>query len=158
MATNREAIKSNYPLPVYNYRVEIDGKAMSFSEVSGLNMAYETKAYKESRLEGAGAPVLMQMPMQATPPTITLKRGIVRGGDRLLELYKWLESIQMNVVDKKDITISLCDETGSPVIRWQVINAFPKKLDAPSFTAESNDAAIESMELVADTVFISSGS
>ena len=58
MATNREAIKSNYPLPVYNYRVEIDGKAMSFSEVSGLNMAYETKAYKESRLEGAGAPGL----------------------------------------------------------------------------------------------------
>ncbi len=158
MATNREAIKSNYPLPVYNYRVEIDGKAMSFSEVSGLNMAYETKAYKESRLEGAGAPVLMQMPMQATPPTITLKRGIVRGGDRLLELYKWLESIQMNVVDKKDITISLCDETGSPVIQWRVLNAFPKKLDAPSFTAESNDAAIESLELIADTVFISSGS
>lgn len=156
MATNRAEIKDTYPLPVYNYRVDIDGEAMSFSEVSGLSMAYETKAYKESRLEGAGGPMLMQMPMQATTPTITLKRGIVRGGGkRLTALYGWLKTIQGNLVDKKDITISLCDEEGSPVIQWKVMNAFPKKLDAPSFTAESNDAAIESMELVADSIMIS---
>ena len=102
MATNRAEIKDNYPLPVYNYRVDIDGEAMSFSEVSGLSMAYETKAYKESRLEGAGGPMLMQMPMQPTAPTITLKRGIVRGGGkRLTALYGWLKTIQGNLVDKK---------------------------------------------------------
>lgn len=155
MATNREIIKTSYPLPVYNYRVLIDGKPISFSEVSGLSMAFETKAYKESPTDGTQAPMTMQMPMQPTAPTITLKRGIVRGGERLMELYNWLMSIQNNVVDKKDITISLCDESGIPVLQWQVLNAFPKKLDAPSFTAESNDAAIESMELVADRIILS---
>ncbi|MBL7803972.1 MAG: phage tail protein [Saprospiraceae bacterium] len=158
MATNRDTIKGSYPLPVYNYRVEIDGRSIAFSEVSGLSMAFETKTYKESPTDGTQAPRVMQMPMQATPPTITLKRGIVRGGERLMELYNWLKSIQSNVVDKKDITISLCDETGTPVIQWLVMDAFPKKLDAPSFTAESNDAAIESMELVADRIMISAAS
>lgn len=155
MATNRAEINNNYPLPVYNYRVEIDSQAMSFSEVSGLNVAFETKTYKESGTGDLAKPVMMQMRMQATPPTITLKRGIVRGGgERLAFLYSWLVGDELHLMVKKDVTIVLCDEGGNPVIKWQVLNAFPKKLDAPSFTAESNDAAIESMELVADAVQI----
>jgi phage tail-like protein len=35
-----------------------------------------------------------------------------------------------------------------------MINAFPTKLDAPSFDANSNDVAIESMELMGDGVSI----
>jgi phage tail-like protein len=35
-----------------------------------------------------------------------------------------------------------------------VVNAFPTKLDAPTFDAKSNDAAIESMELAADFISI----
>jgi len=50
--------------------------------------------------------------------------------------------------------VRLLDESGDPVISWKVINAFPTKLDAPTFDANSNDAAIESMELMADGVFI----
>ena len=40
------------------------------------------------------------------------------------------------------------------MISWKVINAFPTKLDAPSFTASSNDVAVESMELMADCVVV----
>ena len=46
----------------------------------------------------------------------------------------------------------LCDENGDPVISWKVANAFPTKLEAPTFDANSNDAAVESMELTADSV------
>ena len=33
MALSKNEIKTAYPLPVYNYRVEINGNAVAFSEV-----------------------------------------------------------------------------------------------------------------------------
>ena len=154
MALTREEIKNNYPLPVYNYTVEIAGEAVGFSEVSGLNVSYETTTYKESRTEsGIPGPRLIQMPAQATPPTLTLKKGLVR--KKSLEVfYQWLRTTQTNQVEKKDIAIRLCDEKGDAVVSWTVLNAFPTKLEAPSFTADSNDAAIESLELAADEILI----
>jgi phage tail-like protein len=69
-------------------------------------------------------------------------------------LYNWINSTQINQIDKKDVFVRLCDEKGEAVISWKVINAFPTKLDAPSFTASSNDAAIETLELMADSISI----
>ena len=93
------------------------------------------------------------MPSQPTSPEITLKKGIVRS-QSVATFYKWIFSIQLNLVEKRDIFIRLCDEAGTPVISWKVVNAFPVKLDAPGFDAKSNDVAIETMELRADCVTI----
>ena len=70
-------------------------------------------------------------------------------------LYDWIKDVQTNQIDKKDISVSLCNENGEAVITWKVLNAFPTKLEAPTFDANSNDAAIESMELTADGITIS---
>jgi len=154
MAVTKDQIKISYPLSVYNYRVEIGPDAVGFSEVSGLSIAYNTTTYKESPVAaGAAGPRVMHMPAQANPTTVTLKKGIVRKAS-VGALYSWISGIQTNQVEKKDVFVRLCDETGAPVISWRVVNAFPTKLDAPSFTADSNDAAVESMELTADGVFI----
>jgi phage tail-like protein len=154
MALSKNDIKTMYPLPVYNYRVEIGNQTVAFSEVSGLSISYETTTYKESPVEGgAPGPRVMHMPAQGTAANITLKKGLVRGKS-VPTLYSWINSIQINQVEKKDIFVRLCNEQGSAVISWRVINAFPTKLDAPTFDANSNDVAIESMELMADGVFI----
>jgi len=155
MAVTRDQIKAAYPLPSYNYRVEIGSEAVAFSEVSGLAIEYEKTTYKESPVEsGAAGPRTMYMPAQGTPATLTLKKGVVRGAS-LKALYQWISTVQTNLVEKKDVFVRLCDEQGAPVISWKVINAFPTKLDAPSFTATSNDVAIESLSLMADGVTIS---
>lgn len=152
MALTKENIQNDYPLPVYNYRVEIGGEAVAFSEVSGLTIAYESTVYKESpTASGAPGPRVMQMPAQRTPPTITLKKGIVRKTS-IKYLYDWIKTVQINQIEKKDVFVRLCDEKGEAVITWKVSNAFPVKLDAPTFDAKSNDAAIQSMELKADFV------
>jgi phage tail-like protein len=152
MATSVSTIKTDYPLPVYNYRVEIGSEAVAFTEVSGLSIAYETTTYKESpTTSGAAGPRTLYMPGQATMTTITLKKGIVRATS-IKTLYDWIKTVQINQIEKKDIVIRLCDEKGAAVISWTVRNAFPVKLDAPSFDAKSNDAAIESMELKADSI------
>lgn len=154
MPLTAEEIRSTYPLPVYNYRVEINGEAVAFSEVSGLSIGYETSTYKESPTAGgAPGPRTMVVPGQRNTTKITLKKGIVRGAS-MKALYGWIKTIAINQVEKKDVFIRLCDEKGDVVITWKVINAFPTKLDAPTFDAKSNDAAIESMELAADLVAI----
>ena len=154
MATDTTTIKQNYPLPVYNYRVEIGGRAVGFSEVSGLNISHSVITYKESPVQGGSAgPRKMLMPGQQGEVKITLKKGVVRG-DSISTLFQWIKSIQINQVEKKDVFIRLCDEQGAAVISWKVVNAFPTQLDAPSFNASSNDAAIESLQLTGDSVVI----
>ncbi|NUQ74163.1 MAG: phage tail protein [Polyangiaceae bacterium] len=154
MARSKDEIKTAYPLPSYNYRVEIAGTAVGFSEVSGLSIKHETTTYKESPTAGgAPGPVVMHMPAQRAHATITLKKGVVRKGS-VAALYSWISAIQINQVEKKDVFVRLCDEKGDAVISWKIMNAFPTKLDAPSFTATSNDAAIETMELMADSIQI----
>jgi len=93
------------------------------------------------------------MPAQRKSATVTLKKGVVSGVS-VPVLFAWIDSIQLNRVDKKDIYVRLCDENGAAVVSWKVINAFPTKLDAPTFTASSNDVAVESMELMADGVAV----
>jgi len=152
MALTKDQIKTTYPLPVYNFRVEIDGTTVAFSEVSGLSRQHETTTYVESGTSGVG-PRIMHMPSQIKAVNVTLKKGVVTGVS-VATLFAWINSIALNRIDKKDIVVRLCDETGSAVVSWKVLNAFPTKLDAPTFTASSNDVAIESMELMADGVAV----
>ncbi len=154
MALSKEEIKSAYPLPVYNYKVEIGPDSVAFTEVTGLSVAYDTYTFKESPVEsGAPGPRVMTMPAQAQAVKLTLKKGVVRGAS-VAALYGWIGSKQLNLIEKKDVFIRLCDENGEPVISWKVVNAFPTKLDAPGFNATSNDAALESMELIADSLAV----
>jgi phage tail-like protein len=154
MALSTDDIRTAYPLPVYNYRVEIGSDAVAFSEVSGLSISYETSTFKESpTASGSPGPRVVYMPGQRNAAKITLKKGIVRSVS-VKVLYDWIKTVQINQIEKKDIFVRLCDEKGQPVISWKVSNAFPTKLDAPTFDAKSNDAAIESMELMADYVSI----
>lgn len=150
MALSKEDIKAAYPLPVYNYRVEIGDETIAFSEVSGLSATYETTLYKESPVEsGSPGPRIMQMPAQRPLPSVTLKKGVVRGSS-VPALYKWLRTVEINQVEKKDVFIRLCDEKGEAVVSWKLSNAFPTKLEAPTFDASSNDVALETMELAGD--------
>ncbi len=152
MALTKEQIKSDYPLPIYNYRVDINGESISFSEVSGLELSFETTTYKESVTTGGKAgPNIMYMPGQIQPVNISMKKGFVIGKS-IPVFYDWINDIQLNRVDKRDIVVHLLDETGSTVVSWKVIDAFPTKLTAPSFDASSNEVAIESMDLMASRI------
>ena len=150
MATTKDEIRKSYPLPVYNYKVEIDGQAVGFSEVSGLSIHFETSKYAESPVAGGPpGPRRMYMPGPENPATVTLKKGVVPSVSVPM-LFNWINATQLNRVEKKDIFVRLCDEEGKAVVSWKVINAFPTKLDGPSFSAASNDVAIESKEVMAD--------
>jgi len=154
MAVSADTIRTNYPFAVYNFRVEIGTEAVAFSKVSGLTIQNEVTTYKESLVAaGSAGPRTMHMPAQINPVNITLTKGMAKATS-VAHLYTWMNSIQLNQVEKKDIFVRLCDEVGAPLISWKVINAFPTKLDGPSFDASTNDVALETMELRADRISI----
>lgn len=154
MALTEQEIRTSYPLPSYNYRVEVGDATVAFSEVSGLSITYGTTVYKESPTEsGAPGPRKMIMPAQIQDPTIHLKKGLVPAVS-VPVLYAWIASTSTNQIEKKDIYVRLCDEQGTPVISWKVFNAFPTKLDAPSFSASGDEAAVETMDLIADFITV----
>lgn len=145
MATTVDDIKNEYPIPVYRFVVTMGDEQMAFSEVSGLDIGVETITYKD----GLGK---KHMPGQPSDVNITLKRGVVR---KKSQFFDWINQISLNLIDKKDITVSLTNETGDePLVTWTVTNAFPKKLAAPSFNGSSNEVAVETLELMADSVAI----
>jgi phage tail-like protein len=153
MALSKADIKAQFPLSVYNYRVEIGSDTIAFSEVSGLSIQFEAITYKESAIDGKAGPRVFHMPGQPTAAKITMKKGLVRGTS-VTVLYQWISTTQLNQIEKKDIYVRLCDEEGKAVISWKVINAFPTQLDAPTFAANTNDVAIESMQFMGDRVTV----
>ena len=150
MALTKKTIKDSYPLPVYNYRVTIGKTTLGFSEVSGMGVEYESVTYKHGFSFAMGAKII---PGMRQPAKLTLKRGIAKGSKFLAD---WLKNTYTDPFknSKQDILIDLCDETGQPVVRWTVLGALPVKLDAPTFDANSNDIAIETLELVAHEIKI----
>ena len=127
-----------YPLPVFNYRVQVGVELLSFSEVSGLSLEYDKVIYKHG-LSYLMGPSIIRTTHQ--PVNLSFRRGIA---PKRSELWNWF-----NEASKKDLTIDLCDPTGAAIVRWKVNKALPLKMSAPSFSAAANDVAIESMDLIA---------
>ncbi len=148
MPLDPDQIKASYPLPVYNYRVSVEGSTMSFSEVTGLNVEYEAVTYKHGLSFMTGTKII---PGMRQPIRLTMKKGIVQGNDFLAS---WIYAVYNDpfAATKKDILVDLCDETGKAVVRWKVRGALPVKLVAPTFDAKSNEVAIQTLELVAHDV------
>ncbi|MEM7036705.1 MAG: phage tail protein [Bacteroidota bacterium] len=146
MATDPATIAALYPLPAYNYRVSIGERTLAFSEVSGLTLEYEKAVYKDGMSFLMGYHVLRG---QQNDVTVTLKRGVVKDDDAL---YEWLD---FSFIERlfgtymEDILIDLCDDEGNPLIRWKIKKAIPLKLEAPNFQANSNEVAMESLEIIA---------
>jgi phage tail-like protein len=141
MSESKAFQKANYPIPAYNFRVTVDGVPMSFSEVSGITMEYETVTYKHglSFWEGEG----IKKYYYDKYVTITLRKGTVRGVN---VLYDWLKEKEGSA---RAMEISLCDEQGVPAVSWSVRKAIPTKLEAPTFDANTNEVAVERLELLA---------
>lgn len=75
---------------------------------------------------------------------ITLKRGSFKSDN---EYFKWWNTVKLNTIERRNVTISLLDEEHSPVVTWKIKNAWPTKIQSTDLKADGNEVAIESMEL-----------
>lgn len=132
---------NTYPLPKFHFLVEWGGSRVGFSEVTGLDMQAEAIEYREGSSPSFSK---IKMPGMQKFSNITLKRGTF-DGDK--EFYLWMKTINMNKVERRDMTISLLNENHEPVLSWKIHNAFPVKVQASDLKADGNEVAIETLEL-----------
>jgi len=129
------------PFRSFNFKLDVDGISGSFRECSGLNADGAVVEYREGT---DVARTVRKMPGLLTYGNITLKRGYTTNGD----LWAWYRNIANGVMDRRNGTIILMDEQRNEVLRWNIENAWIKKIEAPSFNATANEVAVESVELV----------
>ena len=139
MARTKDTVKRNYPLPVYNFRVDVAGVTLSFAEISGIQVEYEALTYRHGLSFSEGEDITTFSFDSFIP--VTLKRGMILGREALY-LHTWLRGGEPRRLD-----VHLCDETGTALLGWRIARAVPVKLEAPGFDAGSNDAAVETVEL-----------
>ena len=144
MSESAASQRAKYPLAAYNFRVTVGGSAMSFTEVSGLVREYQTLTYKHGLSYWEGEAITKFRYDKYVQ--ITLKKGAIAGAT---QLYQWLDT-----VDKKNMSVSLCDGKGNPVVTWQIQKAMIVKLEAPALQASGNEAAIETLTLMASGISV----
>ena len=132
---------ANYPLPKFHFQVEWGGTRIGFTEVSGLDVSTDAIEYREGSSPEYHK---IKMPGMQKFSDITLKRGTFKSDN---EFYNWFNTIQLNTIERRDITISLLVETHAPVVVWKVKNAWPLKVQSTDLKADDNTPAIETLVL-----------
>jgi phage tail-like protein len=88
--------------------------------------------------------------------------GLVKYGNLVLKwgvtdsmvLYNWRKMVEQGKMKaaRRNMAIILMDEEGNPVARWEFGNAWPCKYIGPEMNAKGNDVAIETLEVVFESM------
>ena len=131
-----------YPIPVFHFKVSWNNQDIGFSDVSGLSQEITPIEYRDGLM--SATTVSLKRPGLKKVTNISLKRGIV---EKQNDLFNWFNNSGAPNVERRDITITLLNDQGEPVMIWNVIQAWPIKCDGPTLKASGNDIAIESVDL-----------
>lgn len=139
---------ADYPLPKFHFQVEwgeggnTDAPDLRFTEVSGLDVETEMIEYRDGN---SPEYTKVKMPGMVKFSNVVLKRGMFQG---LGTFSTWYDTIVLNKVQRRTVTIKLLNEEHQPVVTWQLNNAWPVKIQSTDLKADGNEVAIETMELV----------
>lgn len=143
-----EAQDNVWPLPKFYFRVRFSSQNIiaSFQEVSGLDIEFNHSNTPEfSQINRPGI---------AKAGNIILKKGIFVNDENF---QKWLGAIQTNSIKRETVIIYLFEETGNPVMTWTLNNAWPTKITRADVKTDTNEIAIETLELSHESISIQSG-
>ncbi len=131
----------SYPVSAFHFQVEWGGTRIGFTEVSGLTVELQSIDYREGNAKEYQVTKMPGIPQYSN---ITLKRGMYRADN---EFYQWLNTVSLNQIERRDLTISLLNEEHEPITVWKVKAAWACKVEGPSLNSTGNEVAVESIEL-----------
>lgn len=131
-----------YPMVTYSFEVDWGGTKIGFTEVSGLDFESDVVEYRHGASPEYSK---IKMPGMQKYSNITLKRGTFNGDN---EYYEWWNTVKLNTIERRDITIKLLNEEREPTVVWKVRNAWPMKVQSTTMKADGSEVAIETMEIV----------
>lgn len=139
----------NYPLPKFHFSVEWGGKRIGFTEASGLDAETEVIEYREGSSPEYSK---VKMPGMQRYSNITLKRGTFTSDNDFFDWWKTTRTL--GTPERRDIIVSLLNESHTPVFVWKIKNAFPTKVQATDLKSDGNEVAIETLELAHEGIEI----
>lgn len=126
------------PYRSFRFRVEFDQvQHGGFSRVKGI--ARETKV--DTYREGGVNDHEHKLASLTTYSNLTLENGL---GDDFL--WQWHQDVVDGRVQRRTLTVVLCDEAGSERWRWLVERAYPVKWSGSDLEAASSQVLVESVE------------
>jgi phage tail-like protein len=124
----------------FNFLVEIDGiTRAAFHEASGFDSTVDVIEHRE----GGQNATTYKVPGLTKHGNITLKWGIT--DDKSLD--DWHQQVVDGDSVRKNGSIIVLNRKGQEIARWNFVRAWPSKVTLPSFNAEGNDIAIQTLEL-----------
>lgn len=135
----------NDPFAAFNFLVSINGVTQAgFSEVSGLTTETDAIEYRT----GSEINHVRKLPGLAKFSNITLKRGYTTSK----ELWDWRQKVIQGKTQRVSGTITLLNEAREPALKWNFTEGWPRKWEGPAFNAKNNEIAIETLEIVCETI------
>lgn len=134
----------------YHFSVSWGGTRIGFLEISGLDIEIEAVSFREGSSPEDSA---RKIPGLRKYSNITLKRGIVKNDN---EFFEWINTIRIGEIERRDVTISLLNESHEPIVVWKVKNAFPVHYYGPILNANGSDVAMETLVLTHEGISIES--
>jgi phage tail-like protein len=146
MASSTE---NKFPVPKFHFKVTM-GRAgeIAFQEVTGLDMENDSMEYRSG--DDPEFVTLKRAGMIKTG-TVSLKKGIFTGDKAIWEEYKTIfdkKYYSQDDTSSDHLIIDLLDESGSPVVTWEVLKAVPIKFSNGDLKSEENAIAIEQIDFV----------
>jgi len=114
-----------------------------FQSVSGLTFETEVVEYRDG-----GSPGFTRKLIGVTKwPNIVLKQGFT---GEISVLHLWASRVAAGAAERRNGSITLLNEKREPLVRYQLENAWPSKVEISGLKAGSNEVVIEVIEIAHD--------
>jgi phage tail-like protein len=142
-----------FPYKGYRFKVSFGGEDVGgFQKASGLSVEVDVVNYRE----GIDPPAQRKDPGLVSVGTVTLSRGIMKRRTQLWDYFKKLGtgigSPEENPTgdyaeegERFNLVIYLLDRSGKEVVKWQLYNCFPRRLEFSDLGEQ--DVVVESLQV-----------
>ena len=130
----------------YNFKVDINGvTAGYFKGVDGINAELEVIEFQDG-----DDLTLRKRPGRAKFGDVTLKKGYIVTAD----LQEWWNQAKAGQYVRRDISITLNDNAGGELRRWNLYDCWPKSWKINALDGKGNDVVTEEITCVVENLEI----
>jgi phage tail-like protein len=131
-----------YPYKNFRFKVEVAGTMVAgFSDVTGFDATFDVVEYREGDAKDITP---RKQPGLVKYSNVVFKRGVISA----MDFFDWIEEVHNGklTVERKTVTVQLCDDEDKVVASWQILKAWPCKYTGPEFKGNGSEIAMESIE------------
>ena len=147
MPAGNDALQGD-PLVSAYFSLDVGPISGFFTECAGLGS--ETEVVELKVMGASNQEIVRKIPGRLKWGDITLKRGITNN----MDIWTWRKQVEDGDVTgaRTNGTITMYDQEGSAVAKWEFEKGWPSKVSGPSIKSDSNEIAIEELTIVHENI------